>query len=108
CLVIPDGCLGLPTLAALEQGIPVIAVRENRNRMKNDLEKLPFAPRKLFIVENYLEAVGIMTALKTGVSPSSVRRPLAETKVSCEGAGSYAKDGSNISGNTKVMKETSK
>jgi hypothetical protein len=23
CLVIPDGCLGLPTLAALEQGIPV-------------------------------------------------------------------------------------
>ena len=27
CLVIPDGCIGLPTLAALEQGIPVIAVR---------------------------------------------------------------------------------
>jgi len=23
----PDGCIGLPTLAALEQGIPVIAVR---------------------------------------------------------------------------------
>ncbi|MFC2002561.1 DUF3326 domain-containing protein [Chloroflexota bacterium] len=33
CLVIPDGCVGLPTLAALEQGIPVIAVRENKNRM---------------------------------------------------------------------------
>jgi len=82
CLVIPDGCVGLPTLAALEQGIPVIAVRENRNRMKNDLEKLPFAPCKLFIVENYLEAVGIMTALKSGVSPSSVRRPLEETRVS--------------------------
>ena len=81
CLVIPDGCVGLPTLAALEQGIPVIAVRENRNRMKNDLEELPFARGKLFIVENYLEAVGIMAALKTGVAPSSVRRPLAETKV---------------------------
>ena len=25
CLVIPDKCLGLPTLAALEQGIAVIA-----------------------------------------------------------------------------------
>ena len=84
CLVIPDGCVGLPTLAALEQGIPVIAVRENRNRMKNDLEKLPFKPGKLFIVENYLEAVGIMTSLKAGVSPSAVRRPLAYTKVSCE------------------------
>jgi len=84
CLVIPDGCVGLPTLAALEQGIPVIAVRENRNRMKNDLDKLPFAPGKLFIAENYPEAVGIMTAIKAGVALSSVRRPLEETKVSQE------------------------
>jgi hypothetical protein len=76
--------VGLPTLAALEQGIPVIAVRENHNRMKNDLEKLPFKPGKLFIVENYLEAVGIMTSLKAGVNPSTIRRPLAYTKVSCE------------------------
>jgi hypothetical protein len=84
CLVIPDGCVGLPTLAALEQGIPVIAVRENRNRMKNDLEKLPFAPGKLFIVDNYLEAVGVMAALKGGISVSAVRRPLAETQVTSE------------------------
>jgi len=84
CLVIPDGCVGLPTLAALEQGIPVIAVRENRNRMKNDLEELPFVPGKLFIVDNYLEAVGVMTALKSGISVSAVRRPLAETKVTSE------------------------
>jgi hypothetical protein len=42
--------LRLPRLAALEQGIPVIAVRENRNRMKNELGKLPFGPGKLFIV----------------------------------------------------------
>ena len=84
CLVIPDGCVGLPTLAALEQGIPVITVRENRNRMGNDLEKLPFGEGKLFIVENYFEAVGLMTALKAGVAPSAVRRPLEETKVSQE------------------------
>jgi hypothetical protein len=75
----------LPTLAALEQGQPVIAVRENRNRMKNDLEKLPFGSGKLFIVDNYLEAAGMMTALKAGVAPSSVRRPLAETQVMSEG-----------------------
>lgn len=86
CLVIPDGCVGLPTLATLEQGIPVVAVRENRNRMKNDLEALPFAPGKLFIVDNYLEAVGVMTALKAGVAVPSVRRPLAETTVSSESA----------------------
>ncbi|MBA7713988.1 hypothetical protein ES703_123001 [subsurface metagenome] len=52
--------------------------------MKNNLEELPFAPGKLFIVENYLEAVGMMTALKAGVSPSSVRRPLEETKICTE------------------------
>jgi len=80
CLVVPYGCLGLPTLAALEQGIPVIAVKENKNLMQNKLEKLPFGPGKLFIVENYLEAVGVMNAIKAGVSPESVRRPLAYTK----------------------------
>lgn len=81
CVVIPDGCVGLATLAAFEQGIPVIAVRENRNRMRNDLEAFPHAPGKLFIVENYLEAVGVMTALRAGVAIPSVRRPLARTTV---------------------------
>ena len=81
CLVVPDGCIGLPTLAAIEQGIPVIAVKENKNQMKNDLSKLPFSPGKLFIVENYLEAVGVMQALKAGVALDTVRRPLEYTKV---------------------------
>ncbi|MDD5434314.1 MAG: DUF3326 domain-containing protein [Nitrospira sp.] len=81
CLIIPDGCIGLPTLAALEQGIPVIAVRESKNRMRNNLDKLPFKPGKLFIVENYLEAVGVMNAIKAGVSVESVRRPLSYTSI---------------------------
>ena len=81
CLVIPDGCIGLPTLAALEQGIPVIAVKENRNRMQNKLEDLPFAHGKLIIVENYWEAAGVMNALKAGVTPEAVRRPFNYTKV---------------------------
>ena len=76
CLVIPDGCLGLPTLAALEQGIPVIAVRENRNLMRNDLTGLPWAAGQLHVVENYWEAIGIIAALRAGISPESVRRPL--------------------------------
>ena len=69
CLIIPDGCVGLPTLAALEHGIPVIAVKENKNYMRNRLEELPFQKNKLFIVENYLEAVGIMHSLKAGIDP---------------------------------------
>lgn len=103
CLVIPDKCVGLPTLAAIEQGIPVIAVRENHNHMKNDLRTLPFAPGKLFIVDNYLEAVGVMTALKAGVSISSVRRPLESTKVFTEHAESIpaTSDSSSISASSK-------
>ncbi len=81
CLVIPDGCLGLPTFAALEQGIPVIAVRENRNLMRNDLSQLPWKKGQFIQVDNYLEAVGVMNALKAGVTLESVRRPISATKV---------------------------
>lgn len=82
CLVIPDGCLGLPTLAALEQGIKVIAVHENRNLMKNDLAALPWAPGQFHRVDNYWEAVGVIAAMRAGIEPASVRRPLADTLVS--------------------------
>ncbi len=81
CLVIPDGCIGLPTLAALEQDIPVIAVRENRNLMRNDLSLLPWAADQLHIVDNYWEATGVMAALKEGMSPASVRRPLRDVRI---------------------------
>jgi hypothetical protein len=81
CLIIPDRCVGIPTLAAIEQEIPVIAVKENKNKMKNDLSSYPFKPGKLIYVENYLEAVGIMAAMKAGVAPETVRRPLSFTNV---------------------------
>ncbi len=94
CLIIPDGCLGLPTLAALEQGIPVIAVRENKNKMQNDLSALPWVPGQLHIVENYWEAVGVMTAIRAGIAPSSARRPFAGASVDeamLDGAAAEAK-----------------
>ena len=79
CLVIPDKCVGLPTLAALKQGIPVIAVRENGNILDNDLTRLPWAPGQFYQVENYWEAVGVLAALKEGIDPWSARRPLKGT-----------------------------
>ena len=79
CLVIPDGCVGLPTLAAVQQGIPTIAVRENRNLMKNDLSALPWQPGQLHIVENYWEAAGVLCAIRAGIAPDSVRRPISST-----------------------------
>ena len=80
CLVIPDGCLGLPTLAALEQGIKVISVKENKNLMNNNLSDLPWNEGQFFQAENYLEAVEILNAIKNGVVPSSVRRPFNTLK----------------------------
>ena len=81
CLVIPDGCIGLPTLAALEQGIPVIAVKGNKNAMRNDLVDLLWRRDQLYRVENYWEAAGVMLALKSGVPPSAVRRPLVAAEL---------------------------
>ena len=84
CLVIPDGCLGLPTLAALEQGVPVISVRENRTLMRNDLTTLPWKQGQLHVVDNYWEAAGVMAALKAGIDPKVVRRPISPITVEHE------------------------
>jgi hypothetical protein len=81
CLIIPDKCVGLPTLAALQQGIPVIAVAENENLMQNDLRLLPWATGQLHLVANYWEAAGVMAALKSGITPATLRRPLSATRV---------------------------
>ena len=82
CLVIPDGCLGIPTLAALEQGITVVAV-VNRNLMANDLAALPWADGQFHRVDSYCEAVGVLAAIRAGIDCDSLRRPLAPTNVSC-------------------------
>jgi len=81
CLVIPDKCVGLPTLAALFQGITVIAVRESQNIMQNDLEMLPWQAGQLHVVENYWEAAGVISALRAGIDPMSVRRPIERTSI---------------------------
>jgi len=80
-MVIPDGCLGLPVLAALEQGIPVIAVRDPSHLMNNDLASLPWSPGQFCSVNNYLEAVGVLCALKSGLALDSVRRPILSAPV---------------------------
>jgi hypothetical protein len=81
CLVIPDGCVGLPVLAALEQGIPVISVKENRNLMRNELAALPWAEGQLLPVDNYWEAAGVISALRAGIDPAAVRRPIPPSPV---------------------------
>ncbi len=65
-LVTPERCLGLPVIAAQLQGIPVIAVEDAENVMKNDLG-VP-------TVRNYAEAAGVLMAMREGVSLESALR----------------------------------
>ncbi len=107
CLIIPEGCLGLPTLSALEQGIKVIAVRENKNLMQNSLSDLPWRKGQFFQAENYLEAVGIMNAIKSGITTTSVRRPLKTLQAKGESkSDKLKKQKADESNHDKLKKQT--
>ena len=81
CMIIPEGCLGLPIIAAALQDIPIIIVRENKNLMRNDLLEILPSNSKFLFANTYLEAVGMMHALKNGISFASLRRPISETRI---------------------------
>lgn len=81
CLVVPSGCLGIPVLAALHQGIAVIEVTGNQNKMRNVLTALPWAEGQFYRVSNYFEAAGIVAAMRAGVMNAAVTRPIDLAKV---------------------------
>jgi hypothetical protein len=103
-LVIPDGCVGLPTLAAVEQGIPVVAVRNNANLMRNDLRALPFRPGQLRYAANYYEAAGILSAMKAGVAPSTLARPMQPLRIERVNVHAETNGKTNGNGNGKGRK----
>ena len=74
-LVTPVNCVGRPHEACMDRNIPIIAVKENKTGLNDKM------PDEFILVENYWEAVGIIQAMKIGISPESVRRPLAYTTV---------------------------
>jgi len=66
-MVSPDGCYGKPHKACLKQGIPVIVVRENKTIYNEQ-------PHSQFIyADNYWEAAGIISCMKSGIKKESVR-----------------------------------
>jgi hypothetical protein len=56
-------------------------VRNNTNLMRNDLRDLPFRDGQLIYAENYYEAAGYLAALRNGVSPSTLVRPMAPIRI---------------------------
>ena len=69
-LISPIDCVGEPHQACLNAGIPVIAVRENKSVLKDSM------PPEFIIVDNYIEAAGLLMAYKAGINWKSACRPI--------------------------------
>ena len=74
-VVTPASCLGgIPALYAQKYGIPVIAVGENQTILKIDREVMGMT--NVVEARSYAEAAGLLLALKHGIHPESLSRPL--------------------------------
>lgn len=74
-IVTPADCLGgIPALVAEYNDIPLIAVNENKTILNVTNEKMQM--ENVIEVKSYLEAVGVVLALREGISLESVRRPI--------------------------------
>jgi hypothetical protein len=74
-LITPANCVGKPHRACMKANIPIIAVKENKTVLKDRM------PKSFIVVDNYLEAVGVVQAIKYGISLESIRRPVSKTKL---------------------------
>jgi hypothetical protein len=78
-VVLPASCLGgVPALAAELSAIPLIAVRENDTVLNVSNEVMGMA--NVIEVDSYLEAAGVLTALRSGLALESLRRPIGEAR----------------------------
>jgi hypothetical protein len=74
-VVVPATCLGgIPALAAEFSGIPLIAVKENQTLLSVTNDEM--CMRNVIPVKSYLEAAGVVLALRQGLSLESLRRPI--------------------------------
>jgi len=77
-IVVPDGALGgEAVLAGIEKGLNIISVKnQNTLNVNNEFYDYPH----LYEVNNYLEAAGIILAIKKGINLNSIKRPLKKIR----------------------------
>lgn len=74
-IVVPASCLGgIPALVAQFSEIPLIAVEENHTLLDVNNDKMRM--RNVVAAKSYLEAAGLVLALRNGISLESLRRPI--------------------------------
>lgn len=72
-IIVPSGALGGETvLAGMERGLNILAVK---NISTINVNNRFFSYERLIEVENYLEAAGIILALRRGIDIKSIKRP---------------------------------
>ena len=82
-VVMPETTVGnIPFFASLDQGVPVILVKENTTRYDITPKKLLIETqgRKIYRVNSYMEASGLLLALRNGIMPESTTRPMPQIK----------------------------
>jgi len=78
-IIMPADALGgIPAFAAEFSGIPLIAVKENQTVLNITNEKMQM--HNVIEVNSYLEAAGVVVALREGISIESLRRPMNVSK----------------------------
>jgi len=79
-VVAPASTLGgIPMLYAQRYNIPIIAVRENKTILDVTRDKLNL--KNVYEVHNYVEAAGMVQALRKGLSIDSLQRPLETLRI---------------------------
>lgn len=76
-MISPYGCWGRPHEACRKNNIPIIVVRNNKTVLNDGFPE----KTNIIFVENYLEAVGVIQAMKNGISLESMERPIKPTKI---------------------------
>ncbi len=78
-LMVSPECWGRPHDACWNNDVPILFVRENKTVYSHAFG-WP-VDKDCILVENYLEACGVITVMKAGITMESVRRPLAPTEI---------------------------
>ncbi|NET10354.1 MAG: DUF3326 domain-containing protein, partial [Symploca sp. SIO2B6] len=80
-VVMPETTVGnIPFLAALDQNVPVILVKDNTTMYDITPEALQIETRnrQIYRVNSYMEASGLLLALRNGITPESTTRPMPQ------------------------------
>ncbi|HAC65786.1 MAG TPA: DUF3326 domain-containing protein [Cyanothece sp. UBA12306] len=80
-VIMPETTVGnIPFFASLDQGVPVILVKDNTTNYNITPERLQIKTQghPIYRVNSYMEATGLLLALRNNIAVESTLRPLAQ------------------------------